>query len=59
MNTGITIRVMDKEMRWRSFDLGDPELPFDQLVLWLASKDADYLSRLILMLLGRSEEGGM
>jgi len=39
-----------------SFDIADPELPDEQLVLWLCSKDDEYLVRLILMLLGREVE---
>lgn len=54
--TNIYIRAQDKGGNFKSFDIANPELPDESLVLWLSSKDEDYLIRLILILLGREVE---
>jgi len=54
--TDIFIRAQNKDGSFKSFDIADPELPDEQLVLWLCSKDDEYLVRLILILLGREVE---
>ena len=56
METGIYVRVQDEDGNWQSLDIGDPAFPRDSLVLWLASKDEEYLMRLVMILLGRKEE---
>ena len=54
--TDIFIRAQSKDGSFKSFDIADPELPDESLVLWLCSKDEEYLVRLILILLGREVE---
>jgi len=56
METGIFIRARDEDGNYRSFDIGDPGLPWDSLVLWIASKDEDYLFRLVTILLQQIRE---
>jgi len=57
METGIYIRVK-REGGYFAVDIGDPDLEYESLALWLASKDEEYLMRLVMMLLGRGQEEG-
>jgi len=54
MQTGIYIRALVQGI-YRNYDIGDPELPDDEVVKWLREHEVEsgFMERLVLILLGR------
>lgn len=54
MQTGIYIRAM-VGVSMKDLDIGDPELPDDEVVKWLREHQTEsgFMERLVLILLGR------
>lgn len=54
MQTGIYIRACPG-ISYKNYDIGDPELPDEEVVKWLREheEESGFMERLVLILLGR------